>query len=407
MTRNPRLISFYLPQFHPIPENDLWWGKGFTEWRNVVRANPLFTGHYQPHIPSELGFYDLRLKDIMHEQISLASEYGINGFCFHYYWFSGKKLLFKPIEDFLNDQNLSMPFCLCWANENWTRRWDAAEHEILIEQKYSDEDAEEFIKSLEPYIKDSRYIRHQGKPLIIVYRPQQIPKPQYFTNIWRRYCRDCGIGEIYLAAALTHGNTKFKSFGFDCGVEFPPHNAEPTWRHHNIDFYDEFRGGVCDYSEIANLYLSRTYEENPVYRTVFPSWDNTARRKDRSIIVKSGTPGNYERWLSATIENTKKDPLGSTFVFINAWNEWAEGCHLEPDLKFGRKFLEATKIALSGKSRYLDFPDQNISANNKTQAEVLIRDIFSVTKKHIRIAKNRSRALSASVKKCVKKLIRR
>ncbi|MBU6437840.1 MAG: glycoside hydrolase family 99-like domain-containing protein, partial [Betaproteobacteria bacterium] len=202
---NIRLVAFYLTQFHPTPENDRWWGKGFTEWTNVTKAAPLFKGHYQPHLPTDLGFYDLRLREVRHEQIALAKSHGIGGFCYHYYWFSGTRLLNQPLDDMLQDPQSDMPYCLCWANENWTRRWNAAEHEVLIAQKYAPDDDLNFIKSLEPHFRDSRYIRIDGAPFLIVYRPQHLPSARRSAEIWRQYCLDVGIGPIHICAALTHG----------------------------------------------------------------------------------------------------------------------------------------------------------------------------------------------------------
>lgn len=347
-----RLIAFYLPQFHPFPENDLWWGKGFTEWTNATRAKPIFVGHYQPHLPADLGFYDLRVKETRHDQISLAKSYGIDGFCYHYYWFSGKRLLERPLDDMLADPESDMPFCLCWANENWTRRWDAAEHEILIAQKYRPEDDLEFIKSLIPYFQDPRYICLDGAPFLIVYRPQHLPDSKRSVEVWREYCASIGIPKIHVACAFTHGNWDYKSYGFDSGVEFPPHNIGAVAPDHApmLSFEQPFAGYCPDFSDVAEAYLAQEYSQDySGFRTVFPSWDNTARRKENAMIVLNGTPENYEFWLSQAISKTREEfPRQERFVFINAWNEWAEGCHLEPDQLYGHAFLEATRRAKIG-----------------------------------------------------------
>jgi len=359
MTKKPRLIAFYLTQFHPIPENDEWWGKGFTEWTNVTKTEPLYDGHYQPHLPTDLGFYDLRLRDVRHEQIKLAKEFGIDGFCYHYYWFSGKRLLEKPFDDMLADPESDMPFCVCWANENWTRRWDAAEHQVLIAQNYTDEDDLNFIKDLVPIIKDSRYIKVDGSPLIIVYRPQQLPNAKKTFAVWRNYAHSVGIEDLHLCAALTHGNRDYAQFGCDSGVEFPPHNLDGVEMLKNdMNFKNKFLGYIISYEAIAKCYLERKNDNQRIFKTVFPSWDNTARRNNRSLIVANGTPANYEYWLSQSIEITKKAHADKeSFVFINAWNEWAEGCHLEPDRKYGHQFLEANLRAASGTSNLNGFPD--------------------------------------------------
>ena len=346
-----RLIAFYLTQFHPIPENDEWWGKGFTEWTNVTKAHPLFTGHYQPHLPTDFGFYDLRVRETRREQIALAKSYGIDGFCYHYYWFSGKRLLEKPLEDMLADPESDMPFCLSWANENWNRRWDAQEDEILIAQHYLPEDDLNFIKSLEPYLRDRRYIRVNGAPLIIVYRPQHLPDARKATQVWRDYCRSVGIGEIHVACALTHSNWDYLQFGYDSGVEFPPHNIRAENLAPNLQFHADYFGYCPDFRDVAEAYLARPRAaEESVFRGVFPSWDNTARRGAIGTVILNGTPENYEYWLSSAIDRTIEERPGSDdrIVFINAWNEWAEGCHLEPDRKYGHAFLEATQRSRQG-----------------------------------------------------------
>ena len=350
-----RLIAFYLPQFHPIAENDRWWGKGFTEWTNVTKAQQLFDGHYQPHLPTELGFYDLRVRQTRHEQIRLAKEYGIDGFCYHYYWFSGKRLLHQPVDDMLVDPDSQMPFCFCWANENWTRRWDAADHEVLIAQQYRPEDDLAFIQDLTAVFRDPRYIRVDGKPILIVYRVQHLPNAPRTAQIWRDHCREVGIGDIHLCAALTHGNEDYRQFGFDSGVEFPPHNLRDASVNPEIRFYKPFKGYVLQFATIARSYLQRDYAGARVFKTVFPSWDNTARTADRAVVVLNGSPENYEYWLSETIDKSLQSQSPQALVFINAWNEWAEGCHLEPDRRYGRAFLEATLSAKLGKKNFSAF----------------------------------------------------
>jgi len=363
--RMPRLIAFYLTQFHPIPENDKWWGMGFTEWTNVTKAKPLFDGHYQPHLPSDFGFYDLRVRETRHDQIRLAKESGIDGFCYHYYWFSGTRLLNQPLDDMLADPDSDMPFCLCWANENWTRRWDAAEHEILIAQRYLPDDDIDFIKSLQPFFSDPRFIRVDGAPFLIVYRPQHLPDARKTATVWRNYCRTAGIGEIHICAALTHGNMDYAQFGFDSGVEFPPHNLQSRNVARNIAFHEPFSGYTVEYREIAQTYLARQYRDANVFKGVFPAWDNTPRTGNRGVIVLGSSPENYEAWLARAIQKTMQDfPGQERLVFINAWNEWAEGCHLEPDRKYQRRYLEATLSARNDPARprgFTDIPDPALS----------------------------------------------
>jgi len=341
-----KLIAFYLPQFHPFPENDKWWGKGFTEWENVTKAVPLFLGHYQPHLPVDLGFYDLRLIETQKRQIELAKQYGIFGFCYYYYWFNGKKLMETPINNLIdNPKELDFPFCLCWANENWTRRWDGNDDDILISQEYSPEDDLAFIKNLKTYITDSRYIKVDNKPLILVYKPQLLPNPKNTFKIWRDYCKEEGIGELHILCAKRHDlNLKPEEYGLDGAYEFPPNYPHPTQLKENVQFFNEkYKPTVYDLEKFLGSQQHFTKEEDyEKFKTIIPYWDNTPRRlNDGQVYI--GNPGLYKKWLKEAIEYTQTNLNESKqFVFINAWNEWAEGAHLEPDKKFGYAYLKAT-----------------------------------------------------------------
>lgn len=340
-----RAIAFYLPQFHPIPENDKWWGKGFTEWANVKTATPQFEGHYQPHVPDEfIGHYDLLDSQTQSKQVELAKQYGIEGFCFYLYWFSGTRLLEQPIDKYLEDKQLDLPFCLCWANENWTRRWDGLDSEVLIEQKYSAEDDIAFISNISRYIRDGRYIKVNGKPLILVYRPNLFPDMKATAKRWREWCRNNDIGEIYLTYPQSFECVDPKEYGFDAACEFPPNNSLPTDITSKVkSVVQDFNGIVYDWTVLpdrSDAYVNPGYT---LYRGVTPSWDNTARKKNNGVIFKNNTPKLFEKWLTNAFVDTRtrlRDP-DQQIVFINAWNEWAEGCHLEPDQRFGYAWLEA------------------------------------------------------------------
>lgn len=386
-----KLIAFYLPQFHPIPENDEWWGKGFTEWTNVTKAQPLFEGHEQPHLPGEMGFYDLRLPQVMQEQAQLARAHGIDGFCYHYYWFSGKRLLERPLDDMLENPAVDMPFCLCWANENWTRRWDGDNKKILIAQKYRPEGDVAFIEDLLPYIRDPRYIRVDGAPLLIVYAPQHLPDARRMTDAWRKHCRDIGVGEIHLCAALILGN-KSRPDGFDSVVDFPPHNISAPPRNASMRFTEKYElsfcGNILAYEDIAQHFLGQSYGDQTHFRTVFPSWDNTARTGERANVVIHSSPENYEVWLSRSIEKAAAElPEGRRMVFINAWNEWAEGCHLEPDRRHGRAWLEATQRARNGLAAGRDFVQ--VAAPSQAVRRSLLGDLTGVLIYHGAIIENK------------------
>lgn len=348
-TEDVRLIAFYLPQYHPIPENDLWWGKGFTEWTNVTKAQPLFEGHYQPHLPADLGFYDLRVPEVREQQAALARQYGIYGFCYYYYWFAGKRLLHRPLDEVLRTKKPDFPFCICWANENWTRRWDGHDNEILRAQDCSnDEQNQAFAKHIVPILLDERYIRVNGAPLLIIYRADLFPNLLKTAEQWRDIFRKNGVGEVHLCFALTFGFDKHPhDVHFDSAVQFPPNNFPARAIQPSEVGANNFSGKIVDYEDIAIKGVNSQFHQDRVFRTVMTSWDNTARRGNSAYIFLNSTPEIYEFWLRGVIEKTNQTFSGDErLVFINAWNEWAEGAHLEPDRKYGRAYLEATKKAL-------------------------------------------------------------
>jgi O-antigen biosynthesis protein len=349
--RKVRLIAYYLPQFHPIPENDLWWGKGFTEWTNVTKAVPRFVGHYQPRLPGELGFYDLRSPDTLRRQASLAKRYGIHGFCLHYYWFGGRRLLETPLNLLLENKDIDLNFCLCWANENWTRRWDGEENEILIAQSYSPEDDIMFARSLEPMFRDPRYIRIDGRPLLVVYRASQLPDPLATARRWRHHFASAGLGNPYLVMAQTWGDEDPRPFGFDAAVEFPPHKLGVDASRINgaVETLDHgYEGNVYEYDYLVKSATTAAATRYKLFPCVCPSWDNEARKPRKGSVFAFSTPTKYGAWLTHACQRALSEfKPEERFVFINAWNEWAEGAHLEPDRHFGFAYLNETARVLS------------------------------------------------------------
>lgn len=365
--KSPTVISVVLPQFHPIPENDEWWGKGFTEWTNVVKARPQFPGHYQPHLPSELGFYDLRLPEARQQQAELAAEHGISGFCYYHYWFNGRQLLNRPFDSILKSGEPDFPFCLCWANESWGRSWTGIEREILIEQTYSIEDDETHFHAILPALSDPRYIRVNNCPLFIVYRADKLPNPQKTFDLWRNIAARSGVGDLCLAQfEADGGHTAIdpKTLGLNLSIEFTP-----DWRRLGGQYYATpkarlamklgllskgyGRHRVCDYKIMIEKILSKPTPPYPYIRCVTPGFDNTARRPHNATILLNADVGAYEDWLIKAVEWTEiNNQPHEQIVFINAWNEWAEGNHLEPDSKNGRAYLEATRRAIMSSRKY-------------------------------------------------------
>lgn len=346
-----RAIAFYLPQFHPIEENNRWWGEGFTEWTNVRRSRPQFEGHNQPRIPGELGYYNL-VEDptIRRRQADLADQYGLAGFCFYFYWFGGKRLLEAPVKAYAGDDEISFPFCLCWANENWSRRWDGRDDDVLIAQAHSADDDVAIIEHLSAYLRNPKYIRIGGRPLVIVYRPALLPDGRATAQRWRDWCKQAGLGEIHLAYTQSFDTVNPAEYGFDSAIEFPPNNMglEPH-APYLAPTSDAFDCKIYDWTSLADRANAYDAPDYSLFRGVTPQWDNTPRRLEAGTVLMGSSPAAYGQWLrQAALDMTeRKSSPDERIVFINAWNEWAEGCYLEPDVTHGYAWLAATRAALS------------------------------------------------------------
>ncbi|MGQ0762599.1 MAG: glycoside hydrolase family 99-like domain-containing protein [Acidobacteriota bacterium] len=354
-----RLIAFYLPQFYPTPENDRWWGKGFTEWTNVAKARPLFDSHYQPHLPANLGFYDLRVPEVREAQARLAQSHGIEGFCYWHYWFHGKRVLERPFSEVLSSGRPDFPFCLGWANETWSRRWhgSGAANEVLVEQKYSTEDDRDHIRWLIKAFVDPRYIKVHGRPLLLIYRPTDLPNPNLTTDIFREECVAHGLPEPYLVASNSHKDLDYRGLGFDRTMEFEPQlGLMPGPNDNGLKIYDY---------AIARDRMGGRKRDFPIFPAIFVRWDNTPRRADNGIVFINSTPEKFEEGLDRLVNSVEDVPYDDRVVFINAWNEWAEGNHLEPDLKYGLQYLEAVKR--------VNEPWQNglVPSNPRTMSRIL------------------------------------
>lgn len=346
-----KLIAFYLPQFHPFEENDRFWGKGFTEWHNVSRALPVFQGHYQPRLPGELGFYDLRLKPVMERQIQLARDHGIYGFCFHHYFLNSKPVMRKPFNLLLQNPDLDIPFCIHWANEPWTVRWDGNRNRegVLLDQVHDDEENMAFIRDIAPALRDPRYIRIENRPVLIIYRPALFPDFRKTAEQWRRFCMSEGLGEPYLIMTRTlfdKGKVP-DDYGMDAALEFPPHLTIRMDVKNKVVLHNPaFKGSVYDYRAVARESLEAVRPGYTLFRGIMPQWDNTPRNI-HATIYHGSSPALYREWLAGLGLETKKNlPPNKQFIFINAWNEWAEGACLEPDRRYGYAWLNATAGAL-------------------------------------------------------------
>ena len=358
---NKRIIAIHLPQFYPFKENDEWWGKGFTEWRNVTKAKPRFLGHYQPHLPADLGFYDLRLKECRQAQIDLAKQYGIYGFCYYHYWFNGKLIMEKPVEAMLNNKDEDFPFMFCWANENWSRNWEGGFNKILIEQKYSDEDDLKHFYYLLPFFQDDRYIRVDGKPVFCIYKTSLFPNIERTISLWQNEAQKYDF-QLYICRFESGGfwGKKYMTPSINAAIEFQPHNMGEyahyknlLYKTYKLLFHKEKFNQIISYPGYIKYQCKQPmFKEYKRFPCIFPSWDNSPRRNNRPFLAfTNANPKSFELWFDHVYNTFQPFSNEENFIFINAWNEWAEGNHLEPDLKYGRGFLEAIQKVITASTR--------------------------------------------------------
>lgn len=360
--KSSRLIAFYLPQFYPCAENDAWWGKGFTEWHNVACARPLFEGHIQPRIPGELGYYDLRVPETVNAQFDLARKHGVDGFCYYFYWFNGRRLLEKPLDDLVNGKTGPFPFCICWANEPWTRSWDGASGELLVDQIHTEESDLKFIEGVAPYLAHPDYIREDGKAVLLVYRADKLANPMRTAAGWRKYCREQGIGDLLLCAVAAYDFTSdCTSLGFDALVQMPPHlpiefqdeAMLASRRYLNSEGNPGARGAIFSYEQFSGVFKSLPERQDKVYCASMLAWDNSPRRGVDGTIFDGFRPELHGAWLWKNLGRNMR-AHGNSLTFINAWNEWAEGSVLEPDAYWGKANLE-TVSRIMRVSKYAPF----------------------------------------------------
>jgi lipopolysaccharide biosynthesis protein len=380
--RRPRLIAFYLPQFHPIPENNEWWGSGFTEWTNVTKAKPLFPGHYQPRLPADLGFYDLRVPETRQAQADLAQKAGIEGFCYWHFWFAGKRLLERPFNEVLNSGEPKFPFCLGWANQSWSGIWHGAPNRILMEQTYpGPEDHENHFYTVLAAFQDPRYIRVENKPIFLVYLPHELPKAREFIEQWQKLAHKNGLTGIHFVAHLHQVRPDYnpEKIGFDAvticnpmriryGSRFDVAMARlkkgannriksvglrlnilamaNAYKNKVLGKFHQLLGHpmyVYDYEDAMLFFQDSSLPFQTVYPSVIPNWDNSPRSGARATILKDSSPELFRRHLRESLQQAKALPVERQIVFVKSWNEWAEGNYLEPDLKFGHQYLHVVR----------------------------------------------------------------
>ena len=374
-----RVIAYYLPQFHPIPENDEVWGKGFTEWTNVAKAKPLFRGHYQPRIPADLGFYDLRLPEIREQQAQMAREAGIEGFCYYHYWMgNGKQLLQRPFEEVLASGKPDFPFCLCWANHEWTTRtWqNGGKTKMIAPMVYSgDEDYTAHFNYVLPALRDKRYITVDGKPLFSIYDPYHFTGVRRFMELWRQLAKENGLPGIHFTAWMSSTSTikrkddgsiervlpnlkssadvynQILSLGFDSITSYGKSRAEMLYMgkykriitkyvHKHIPFLPSLR---YNYAKVMPHFFAPEDSWENVFPTIFPQWDRTPRAGSSEGIYVNATPENFKRHIEDALNVIKDKQQEHQILFLKSWNEWGEGNYVEPDLRYGHGFLDALR----------------------------------------------------------------
>jgi lipopolysaccharide biosynthesis protein len=347
-TAGARAVAFYLPQFHPIAENDEWWGPGFTEWTNTARARPLFRGHRQPDLPADLGFYDLRLPQSRMAQAELAQQHGIEAFCYWHYWFGdGRRILEMPFNEVLRSGKPSLSFCLGWANQTWTGIWHGARDKILIEQTYPGlEDDRAHFEAIVAAFRDERYLRIDDRPVFYVFNPQGLPNAAAFVDRWQNLAREAGLKGLFLVAEVSHllgGAPAYQGVaadGFDAGayVRLPAHRSAKDIMRMRIR--RKLRGGPERYRYSSTpIGIPEGWDPNLHHPVIYPNWDNTPRSGRNGLVLTGSSPEGFRPHVRAAVKQLSDRPPAERLLWVKSWNEWAEGNHLEPDLTFGRSWL--------------------------------------------------------------------
>ena len=371
----PKTIAYYLPQFHPIRENDEWWGNGFTEWRNVAGAKPLFRGHYQPQLPADLGFYDLRVPETREAQAELARSHGVYAFCYYYYWFAGKRILERPFDEVLESGKPEFPFCLCWANGSWTGIWKNAPDRVLIEQTYpGKEDYEKHFRMLQRAFEDERYVQVDGKPLILIDRVQEVPDLPQVTDYWRELAVKAGFKGIHVTGIRAF-DWRPEQYGVDASVthRLAKQTGHIPWRYplrrlHKKLSREQYELTIYNYADIADGFIEATEPDFVDYPCIVPNWDNTPRCNVNGIVYHQSTPELFRKVVQKAFARVANASQEHRLVFLKSWNEWAEGNYIEPDLRWGTSYLEVLRQELARYGR----ATQDSSAWNTVRKRVSV-----------------------------------